>query len=108
MTVTHTTADQLITIQYEVDKPTLEQIVALETITPWIGPTGTMFMIRAAVRCAGGAFYEHHTMAELAEALGISGISGQMLKTLRRLERFSVISFDGTNVVIDRWPRHDT
>jgi len=106
-TTAQTETEQHIRIQYQVDAPTPEQIVAIATITPWIGPTATMFMIQAAARCAAGTFYEQTTITELAQGLGLTNMHGKFVKTLQRLERFGVIERDGdANIIIDRWPSH--
>jgi len=105
-TTTNTGTDKLIAIQYQVEAPTLEQIVALETLTPRLGPTATMFLIRAAVRCANGSFYEQHTAGELAKSLGLGQLLSTLYKQIRRLERFHIITWDDSTIVIDRWPSH--
>jgi len=106
-THTITETEQTIWIQYRVDKPSLEQIVAISTITPWLGAVATMFMIQAATRCATGVFYEQTTIAELGQRLGLANMHSKMRKTLQRLERFGCIERDpdGT-IIIDRWPQH--
>lgn len=106
-TATQTDQEQIIWIQYQVDAPTLEQIVAMETLTPRLGPSATMFMIRCAVRCAAGTFYEQVTLTELAAGLGLGNMHAKLHKTLRRLEMFRVITRDPQgSIIIDRWPSH--
>jgi hypothetical protein len=106
-THTNIAQEKIVGIQYRVDKPTLEQIVAISTITFRLGAVATMFMIQAATRCAGGVFYEQTTIAELAQQLGLSNMHSKMNKTLQRLERFGCIERepDGS-IIIDRWPSY--
>jgi len=106
-TATHTEPEQTFWIQYQVEAPTPDQIVAIATTTPWLGPTAAMFMIQAATRCAAGTFYDQQTIGDLAQQLGLGNMHGKLHKTLRRLERFGVISRDpDNNIIIDRWPSH--
>ena len=105
MTTTTNTADTTISIQYKVEAPTPDQIIALEALTPKLGPTATIFIIRAAVRCAGGTFYEQFDPDELAGTLGLGSLKSTLYKTIRRLELFRIVHRDSTGcLIIDRWP----
>src|SRR6056297_2700552 len=94
------THDQIVQIQYHVDKPTPDQIVSIATISPVLGPTATMFLIQAATRCASGVFYEQVTIGELADWLGVAGVPGKLFKTLRRLDRFGIATVNGNSIII--------
>jgi hypothetical protein len=67
--------------------------------TPILGPTATLMAHRLAGHVAKGA-EPQFTLAELARTFGVGRSSGRIRDALLRLERFHVVSINGTTVAV--------
>ena len=71
---------------------------ALVWWTPSVGPTGMLMAHRFAAYAIDGP--TTWTVADLAATFGMGGSSSRLVRTLARLERFGIISCDGTTIAV--------